>query len=435
MTARRAAVLAVLVFAGPAGAQPVTLAETPRPGDSARYTLDLKLTGQLVLTENGTKQPVRLEAAARHRFAEKTLAVAEGLPARSARFYDEATATATVGGEKSDRTLPADRRLVVARRNPDGVFGYCPAGPVTRDELDLVTEHFDPHCLAGLLPGKAVAVGDTWVVADPAAQAAGLFDMLTKNALQGKLTAAADGRATFAVSGTLEGVENGAKVALAVSATGTFDVAAGRVVELTWKQTDDRSAGPVTPAAKVEATITLRREFGAGVPAELSAEALAAIPADPPATAGRLRQHGPRNEYELVHPRDWHVTGQTDTHLVLRLLDGGEFVAQATVSPWTKAAAGQHTPADEFKKAASAAPGWVPLRVLADAEVPAADGYWVYRLAVEGRSQDVPVLRVAYLVAGPRGDQRVVTVVAPADRAAALAGRDTGLATGIVLGR
>jgi hypothetical protein len=435
MPVRRAAVLVLAAVASPVSAQPVTLAETPRPGDTARYTLDLKLGGQLVLTEAGGKQPVRLDATARHRFAEKTLAVADGLPAKSARFYDEATAGATVGGEKADRTLPADRKLVIAVRNPDGVFGYCPAGPVTREELDLVTEHFDPHCLAGLLPGKATAVGDTWRVADPAAQAAGLLDALTKNELQGKLVSVENGKAAFAVTGTLEGVENGAKVTLTVDASGTFDVSAGRITDLVWKQADDRAAGPVTPAAKVEATITVRREFGGGVPAELSAEALAALPAAPPATAGRLRQPGPRGQYELVHPREWHVTGMTDTHLVLRLLDGGEFVAQATVTPWTKAAPGQHTAAEEFKKAASAAPNWAPGRVLEDGEIPAADGYWVYRLAVEGKSGDVAVVRAAYLVAGPRGEQVVVTVVAPADRAKALAGRDAALATGIGFGR
>jgi hypothetical protein len=429
----RAAVLLVLALAPPASAQTVTLAAAPRPGDSARFTLELKLTGEMILTENGAKQPVKIEATARHRFAEITLAVAEGLPARSARWYDEAAATATVGGDKSDRALPADRRLVVAARNPDGVFGYCPAGPVTRDDLDLVTEHFDPHCLAGLLPGKAVAVGDTWPVADPAAQAAGLLDGVTKNTLQGKLTAAADGRATFAVTGTVEGVENGAKVVLVVDATGTFDAAAGAITELAWKQTDDRAAGPVTPAATVAAAITLRREAVGSVPAALAADQLAALPADIPAAARLLKHPGPG--YELLHPRDWHVTGQTDSHLILRLLDGGEFVAQATVSRWTKAAPGRHTPADEFKKAASSAPGWTPARVTEDGELKAAAGYWVYRLTAEGRAGDVPVVRAAYLVAGPGGDQVVVTVVTPADRVRALAGRDAGLAAGITFGR
>jgi len=431
MPARRAAVLAVLFLAPPAAAQPVNLSEAPRPGDASRFTLDLKLTGQLVLTENGAKQAVPLSATARHRFADKTLAVADGLPARSVRLYDEAVVSTTVGGDKSDRALPADRRLVVARRTPAGVFAYCPAGPVSRDELDLVAEHFDPHSLPGLLPGKAVNVGDAWGVSDAAAQAAGLLDTLTRNTLQGKLLSVENGTAAFAVSGTIEGVESGATVSLAVDATGSFDVSAGRVTALTWKQTDDRAAGPVTPAAKVEATVALRREFGGGVPAELSAE----VPAEVPADAGGLRQPGPGGRYEVLHPRDWHVTGATDTHLVLRLLDGGEFVAQATVTPWAKAEAGRHTAADDFKKAASASPGWVPDRVVADGELPAAEGYWVYRFAAEGKAQDVAVLRAVVLVAGPRGDQVVVTVVAPAGRARLLNGRDAALATGIRFGR
>ncbi|QDU19546.1 hypothetical protein [Urbifossiella limnaea] len=431
MTARRAAVLAVLLVASRATAQPVALAETPRPGDACRYTLDLKLTGQLVLTENGTKQAVPLSATARHRFADKTLAVADGLPARSTRFYDEANASATVGGEKSDRALPADRKLVVARRTPDGVFAVAPAGPLTRDELDLVAEHFDPHCLPGLLPGKMVTVGDTWGVPDVAAHTAGLLDKLTRHTLQGKLVSVGNGTAAFAISGTIEGVESGAKVSLVVDATGSFDVSAGRVTALTWKQTDDRAAGPVTPAAKVEATITLRREFNGGVPAELGAE----LPAEVPAGATNLRQPCPSGRYEVLHPRDWHVTGATDTHLVLRLLDGGEFVAQATLTPWAKAAAGQHAAADDFKKAAAAASGWVPARVVADGEVPAAEGYWVYRLSAEGKAQEVPVLRAVYLVAGPTGDQMVVTVVAPADRARLLNGRDAALAGGVRFGR
>lgn len=431
MTARRATLFAVFLLAPPAAAQPVNLTETPRIGDTCRYTLDLKLTGQLVLTENGAKQAVPLSATARHRFAEKALAVADGLPAHSVRLYDEATTTATVGGDKSDRTLPADRKLVVARRTPAGVFAYCPAGPVGRDDLDLVAEHFDPHCLPGLLPGKAVNVGDDWPVSDATAQAAGLLDKLTRNGVRGKLVSVENGTAAFAVSGTIEGVENGAKVTLTVDAAGTFDVSAGRVTALTWKQSDDRAAGPVTPAAKVEATIALRREFNGGVPAELSAE----VPAEVPAAAATLRQPGPGGRYDVLHPRDWHVTGMTDTHLVMRLLDGGEFVAQATVTPWAKAAPGQHAAADDFKKAASAAPGWVPDRVVADGELAAADGHWVYRFAAEGKAQDVAVLRAVYLVAGPRGDQVVVTVVAPAGRAGVLAGRDAALATGIRFGR
>lgn len=77
----------------------------------------------------------------------------------------------------------------------------------------------------------------------------------------------------------------------------------------------------------------------------------------------------------------------------------------------------------------------MPDRVVADGELPAADGHWVYRFVADGKAQDVAVQRAVYLVAGPRGDQVVVTVVTPAARAAVLAGRDAAPATGIRFGR
>ena len=441
MTARRVAALllalgALAVTSPSASAQPVTLAETPRPGDCSRYTVELALAGHLLVNQEGKKEQLRLEARGKHAFAERTLAVAEGLPTKTARHYDDAAAQAVVGGERSDRALAADRRLIVAQLKADGLLCYAPAGPLSRDELDLVTEHFTPRCLAGLLPNKAVNVGDSWAVGNAAAQAACLFDGLIKNALVGKLTEVKDGRATFTIEGKAEGNEGGAKVTLAVSATGTFDVAAGRVIALTWKQRDDRGQGPVSPASQVEATVILTREVLAKEPKELADAALAAVPAGDPTPAMTLLRHAdPKDRYRFVYPRDWHVTGLTDTHLVLRLLDRGEFVAQATFTSWRKADAGKHATPDEFKKAVAESPGWVPLKVLEDGELPTTDGRWLYRMTAEGKMDDLPVVQGFHLLAGPKGDQVVVTFAMKPEKVRAVSGRDLGLVNAIEFGK
>ncbi|MBA4062737.1 MAG: hypothetical protein C0501_03350 [Isosphaera sp.] len=427
---RLAALLAAALAAAPCAAQPVNLAEKAAPGDRAKLTIELALTGELLFDADGKKDAVRLEAKARHAFHERVVAVADGLPAVTARLYAEAAASAVVAGERSDRTLPADRRLVVARRNPDGLLCSAPAGPLTRDELDLVTEHFNPQCLPGLLPGKEVAVGDTWPISDAATQAACLFDAVTKAGLVGKLTGVKDGQATFAVEGTAEGVEDGAKVGMKVAATGTFDLATGRVTGLTWKQTDDRGQGPVTPASRVEAAVTVRREFPPDAPKELADDAAAKLPA-----VTDLRHADPKGRYALTHSRAWHVTGQTDAHLVLRLVDRGEFVAQATVGVWKKAAAGGHSSADDFKKAVADTPGWVSGKVLADGELPAGPGRWLYRVSAEGKLDGVPVVQTVYLLAGPGGDQVAVTVSVPPEKAKAVGGRDLDLVKAIEFGK
>ncbi len=425
-----------LAVATPALAQQVNLTEKAAPGDHAKFVVELDLKGHLFVVQDAKKEPIRLEAKARHAFAERTLALADGMANASARLYEEATATAAVAGEKAERKLPADRRLVVARRNPDGPFCFSLAGPLTRDELDLVTEHFNPQCLPGLLPGKAVNPGDTWTVSDAATQAACLFDAVIKSQLSGKLVSVKDGIATFAVEGTAEGLENGAKVSLTVTATGTFDTTAGRVTGLMWKQKDEREQGPVNPASFVEAAVVVKRETLTELPKELADEVVVKIPpGDVPAELTDLRHADPRGRYSLTHSRDWHVTGQTDSHLVLRLLDRGEFAAQATVSVWRKVEPGKHTPADDFKRAIANAAGWTPTRVLADGEVPAGAGRRLYRLSAEGKMDELPVIQSFYLLTGPQGDQVAVTVAMKPEKAKVVGTRDTALVNTVEFGK
>jgi hypothetical protein len=428
MLRRVATIFALVVFAQVATAQQVTLAEAPAAGECFRCSVELELAGKMFITQEGNKETVGLQAKARHIFSERTLATADGLPSRSARHYDEAVASAVVDIEKVGRSLPDDRRLVVAIRTSEGPFCFSPAGALTRDELDLVTEHFNPQCLAGLLPGKAVNVGDAWAISPAAAQAACVFDGLIKTNLGGKLTASADGKATFTIEGTAEGIEHGAKVTLTITATGTFDIAAKRITALTWKQKDDREQGPVAPASQVEAAVTLKREALAEVPKELNDTALANVPkGEVPAAMTLLRHAEPKGQYTLTYPRDWHVTGQTDQHLILRLLDKGEFIAQATVLSWKKAEPGKHTSPDDFKKAVNATPGWTASRVLEDTETTSADGRWLYRIVAEGKMDDLPVVQSFSLIAGPQGDQAALTVAMKPEKAKAVGTRDREL--------
>lgn len=435
MTLRAAATLAaVLALTGPTPAQTVNLTETPA-ADCTRCTLELNLAGNLLVVQENGKQPIRVEAKARHLFAERTITAADGMPLKSARHYDEAVASTVLGGVKIGRALPADRRLVVAQRSSEGLLCYAPAGPVTREELDLVTEHFNPQCLPGLLPGREVKVGDTWQLSPQAAQAACLFDGLIKHALTGKFVEVKDGLAVFTVEGTAEGIEQGAKVSLTIAATGRFDPATKRVVELTWKQKDERDQGPVNPASQVEATVTLKREAVAQVPAELADAALAVVPKEEPqGLMTALRHADPQGRYQFVYPRDWHVTAQTEQHLVLRLIEKGEFITQATVSVWKKAEAGKHATPEEFKKAVGESPGWTVERVLEDVELPTDGGRWLYRVTAAGKFQDLPAVQSFHLLAGPQGDQVAVTFAMKPEKVKAVGTRDVGLVNAIEFG-
>src|SRR5436305_445762 len=126
MSARRAAatLLTLLALHAHSAAQTVKLAEAPTPGECAKYTVKLVLAGQMTVTQEGGKQPIKLEARGGHAFTERTLLVDGGLPSKSARHYGSAGAVAVIAGDRIDRSLSADRTLVVAQRSSDGLFCY-----------------------------------------------------------------------------------------------------------------------------------------------------------------------------------------------------------------------------------------------------------------------------------------------------------------------
>jgi hypothetical protein len=432
MVARRVlGVLALALAAEPAAAQTIPLAEAVQPGDCFHIQLAMQLKGQMRVQKDGDPASLPLEASATHDFSERVLAVGKGgVIDRAARVYETARASILVNGDRLERSLRAERRLLAAQRTREGVLVYAPNGALLREEMELASEHLDTLSLPGLLPGGEVAVGATWKPADVAVQGLCGFEGLTGHTLQGKLDAVQDGVAVFSVAGTAGGIDGGALVKLTITASGRFDLKAKRIVALEWKQKDERGQGPVSPATNVETSWKVTRQV-VPQPAALSDVALVGVPdKDVPESLLRLEYREPKGRFGLLLAREWQTVAQTAEHLVLRLMDRGDFVAQATLTTWTPAGKGKHLSPDEFKKAMGNTPGWEPDRELQAGEVPS-DGRWVYRLSVLGKLEGVEVLQNFYLIAAPEGEQVVVAVTLAPKQAEKLGARDLALVAGL----
>jgi len=98
------------------------------------------------------------------------------------------------------------------------------------------------------------------------------------------------------------------------------------------------------------------------------------------------------------------------------------------VTPWTKAKKGEHISAAAFKTAMNDASGWRPERELQTGEVPSGDRRWIYRYSVQGQLEGVEVLQNFYLIAGPDGEQVVLTFTLAPKQADKLGARDLSLA-------
>lgn len=381
------------------------LADQTRPGEQYRIRLEMKLEGHLLVRSGDKTTTLPLNATARHDFVERLLDVADGhRPVRAARHYDQAQAVITVHGVSRSRELRPERRLQVAQVVRQETVTYCPHGPMTREEQELIGQHFNTLALSGLLPTREVALGETWTIPAEVAQHLAGVDALIGHELEGRLESVNGSEAVIRVRGKIEGISSGAEVLLEVTAKLTVDRDRRRWIAAQWKQKEQRGHGPVSPASRTETTIRVSRDLN-DQSAKLPEEVLAGLPAEPEEGALLLVFRDARGRWEFLHDRHWHLVTQTDQYAVLRLIQDGELLGQLNITPLPKAKRGEHISVEEVRRLVQNAPGLRIEQVLQAGEVPAEKGYWIYRLSVAGRADDLPIVQNVYAVAGPDGDQ------------------------------
>jgi hypothetical protein len=431
----------LLATAPAAPAKSYSLIETTKPGDCFRVKITMKLDGEMYLVPappSGRpfgippKEPrmtLKLTATADHEFAERVLVAGQaGLIEKAAHAFERAQTAVTVDKDKTERALRKERQLIVCQRHKDQPLVYCPAGPLFRSELELASEHLDTLSLPGLLPTKPVALGDTWKVPNTVVQALCGFEGLIEHDLTCKLEGCDGKLARVSVTGKVKGIDVGALVKLTVTAHYHFDVAAGRLVWLKWTQKDEREPAPASPASSVEATTTLTRTAIA-TPASLADLALVPVPDgfEPPARMLHLDYQDPKNRYNLLYSRQWHIVAQTEEHLLMRLMDRGDFVAQVTVTPWAAGGGDKAVSPEVFKDKMSRMRGWQPEHELQAGEVPTEKGRKIYRLSCAGTLDGLEVIQNFYHVAHEDGRQVVLAFTMTPKQAERLGTRDLSL--------
>jgi hypothetical protein len=405
-----------LVATGTGAADPVALREEARPGQTAQVTVTLKAAGlyrpQPTPGAGGGPDPKPLDqkVEARLGFDERVLALGpDGAASRTARRVNEASSA--INGEV--RPLAARLRpevaLLVAERRDGAIAVHSPGGPLTRSELELVQGAGDPLALAALLPGKPVAVGARWTVGPDAARSLSGYDALAANRLEATLEALDDATARLRLAGEVRGACLGGEGAITFQGSATFDRRAARVDHLEVERTESRKPGPVEAGLDMKSTLTVARR-AIETPPELADAVLDKLPSKPEPHLESLLFRAPDGKYSLLHDRDWHTFWDDSRHTVLKRLDRGELVAQCNLAVGPNAGRGRHQDPAQFRDDIRRALGKRFIRILEEGEVEGpGDGGFRYKVAVQGLQDDGDILWLYYLVAGPDGDQVLVT--------------------------
>lgn len=386
--------------------------------------VSMRLEGTTALDRGGRLETVPIVATGRHSYLERATS-----KSTTHRYYKQAQSETQIGIERWSKSLPESLRTFALIGDPHTA---STTRPMTRDELSLVAEHFDACRIQRLLPRAAVQLNQPWPIDDKAVAGLCLFNPLSSHALQGKLVEVTDSTATFTLEGIASGFEHGSKIEATISARGEFDRKQQIVRSLRWEQTDRREQGPISPAMEARIVIEVNRSIEGENSGQLSDESIKqfhveSARSDPGFGQLLLHQHP---EFTLHHDRAWHAVVDTEKHVVLRLVIGGELIAQATITPWQRAAADRGT--KEFIAALAQQPGWVPQKIVEQRDITGASGTRIFRYAALGKQDGQEAEQAFHLITAKDGRQLVLTAVSPAAKASKLAGGDIELAKSLI---
>ena len=163
-----AGVLVGLLTANTLTAQTVNLTEAALKDRCLRCELTMQFAGKITVMQDGKTLTYPHQATARHVYLERYLDANGNVADRAARIYETAERTSKFNNDQASTiTLRKSRSFMGVQRVGDLAVGYSPDGRLTRDEADL-TEHFDTLAVPGIVPGKEIAVGKSWRLANHA---------------------------------------------------------------------------------------------------------------------------------------------------------------------------------------------------------------------------------------------------------------------------
>lgn len=448
MNYRRWVVYIALYCAGPvslARAESYSLTSEAAPAETLRVEVQVDVGGDLKLTEEGKVRALKMSVSGKLVYDEKLLsgeaaANASGREAsdtespagnlaamrRSVRRYKTAEAVIKIDQGGVEPMLRADRGLVLAEAGGGRATLCSLAGPLTREELDLIDVPANSLVLNDLLPNRAVEIGDRWQHSDDLMAALLGLDAVGQSNVFSELKEVTGGRAKIEFSGRVFGAVGGVATEIEVKGKYRYDLAQHRVTGVGLLVKEQRSIGHVTTGLDVVAKVQLALAPTKGDD-ELNEIELDQIPPDARQEMLLLECQSPTKKFSILHERDWHLMSDAGDLLALRYVDRGELVAQCNVSALPDVQPGHEPPLAKFQADLEKSLGDNFGRFLEASESGDSAGHYIYRVVVEGRVSELPIEWHYYLVGDRQGRAAVFAFTVEQELAERLADHDRAL--------
>ena len=386
----------------------IDLRAPTQPAGYRSVKVVVEVEGKLKLNPDGQEvQHLPLKVAAELTYMERAaLSGAASQPrqwaaAKLLRSYRSATAKITLRETELTNSLRDERRLICLDPGDKQVVLFSPAGPLTREELELLQTPASGLALETLLPPRVMKVGGQWQIADDIAGRLLGLDVVNQQTLKATLDSAKDEIATITLEGKVAGAVAGVSSDIELKGKMNFHLKQRAVTWLTLALQENRAIGHAQPGYE---TLTTLKLVAAPIrpAAELSDKALAGLPLNAGSGQTHLELTNDSAGFQLLHDRRWQVMVQRQDATILRLVDRGDLIAQCNISPRPSLAKGEQLTLEGFQDDVKRALGKNLEQVVSGGEE-AAGGIRILRVVVAGKAGDLPIQWTYYHLSDDQG--------------------------------
>jgi hypothetical protein len=386
-------------------AEPVKLRPAKPDATPVHVTAQLEVGGHLKVANDSKSEqkPETLPMSVVGQFAYDEQRVDDGADAdrrMSVRLYDQTPAVIKVGAQVTKPQLREDRKLIAAVATKTGAYLCAPAGPLSREELELIDLPANSLLLDELLPEGEVEAGRRWKPTDDTLAQLLNLDAVGHTEVECVLVAANDGVGEVTIEGTLGGAVDGVATEIELKGKLLVDLARTAPKSLLLAIKEQRGISHVSPGldvvAKIKLTLTPAQESKL-----ITSDVLkdAKLPQTDEAPA--LEYVSESKGYRFLYDRRWHITREEPDLLIMRLIERGDLLAQVNVMPSTKAL--EPLELQEYQDSVETILGKMFGKFERASQRGTESGLRVLQTYVLGAAQELPIEWRYYLVSDKQG--------------------------------
>lgn len=298
------------------------------------------IEGQVVVPEVKEKT-LAVKGQSSIDYNERILTQRQGRVERTVRVYRKLDFKREVGDSIQQSTLRPEARCLVIMRHNQFEVPFCPQGPLTWGEIDLVrTDVFTP-ALAGLLPTRNVALGEAWQADNVALQELTDLDNIDRGALtckfEGISTLVGRRQARVNFKGEVKGLGEDGLTRHELEGYLYFDLEDNFLSYLYVRGTQHLLDKQGKPAGKIEGAFVLNRQ-PLRDPGELADDTLRKLVLEPNDDNTLLLYESAELGVRFLYPRRWRISNVLGRQITLDEKHGSGLLI--TIDPLAKLPAG-----------------------------------------------------------------------------------------------